>query len=81
MPLPSPVLPLSETALIDEAAAALGQDVGELMERAGAALAHEAARMAPDGWILIACGPGNNGGDGYVCARLLAAAGRAVRVW
>ncbi|HYE06832.1 MAG TPA: NAD(P)H-hydrate dehydratase [Planctomycetota bacterium] len=81
MPLPLPVLPLSETALIDEAAAALGHDVADLMERAGAAMAREAARMAPAGWILVMCGAGNNGGDGYVCARLLADAGRTVRVW
>lgn len=81
MALPPPIVPLSESALIDEAAVALGQDLAVLMERAGEALAREAARMAPSGPILVACGPGNNGGDGYVCARLLADAGRAVSVW
>jgi NAD(P)H-hydrate epimerase len=75
------VVPLNESALIDEAAVALGQDLGVLMERAGEALAREAARMAPSGRILVVCGPGNNGGDGYVCARLLAEAGRDVTVW
>ncbi len=79
--LPAPVCPISETALIDEAAVALGQDLGELMERAGLAIAREAQRMAAGGTILIVCGPGNNGGDGYVAARLLAADGHSVMVW
>ena len=81
MSLPAPVVPLSEVALIDEAAVALGQDLTQLMENAGAALAREAERMVPVGPVLIACGPNNNGGDGYVCARLLAEAGRVVSVW
>ncbi len=81
MPLPAPVVPLDEVELIDAAAVQLGQDLTELMERAGAALAAQAMRMAPSGPLLVACGPGNNGGDGYVAARLLAAAGRTVSVW
>ena len=81
MALPAPVCPLNETALIDEAAQALGQDLAQLMERAGTAIAREAGRLAPQGAVLIACGPGNNGGDGYVAARLLAEQGRQVRVW
>ena len=52
----------------------------ELMERAGQGLADLVASVAPDGPIAIACGKGNNGGDGYVAARLLREAGRAVRV-
>ncbi len=81
MTLPAPIIPLDEVELIDAAAVALGQDLTELMEAAGRALASEAARMAPSGHILVACGPGNNGGDGYVAARLLAKAGREVSVW
>ncbi|HYA74848.1 MAG TPA: NAD(P)H-hydrate dehydratase [Roseiarcus sp.] len=50
-----------------------------LMERAGAAVADEAARMAPSaGRIAALCGPGGNGGDGFVAARLLAARGYRV---
>ena len=81
MALPAPIIPLSEVALIDAAAARMGQDISELMARAGAALAAEAQRMQPEDTILIACGGGNNGGDGWICARDLAQAGRTVLVW
>jgi len=51
----------------------------ELMERAGNAVATEAAEMLPDfGKVLVLCGPGNNGGDGYVAARLLEQSGYRV---
>ncbi len=52
----------------------------ELMERAGLALAHEAEDLAPTGEIVCVCGGGNNGGDGFVCARILRKCGRAVDV-
>jgi ADP-dependent NAD(P)H-hydrate dehydratase / NAD(P)H-hydrate epimerase len=51
----------------------------ELMERAGRGLADTVTAMAPDGPIAVVCGKGNNGGDGYVAARLLRDAGLSVR--
>jgi hydroxyethylthiazole kinase-like uncharacterized protein yjeF len=52
-----------------------------LMDRAGAAVAEEAARMAPSaGRIAILCGPGGNGGDGFIAARLLAERGYRVEL-
>jgi hydroxyethylthiazole kinase-like uncharacterized protein yjeF len=45
-----------------------------LMEQAGAAVAREAARLLPrHGHVAVCCGPGNNGGDGFVAARVLGA--------
>ncbi len=49
-----------------------------LMEHAGVALADEVQRLAPMGKILCVCGGGNNGGDGFVCARTLKERGRVV---
>ena len=51
-----------------------------LMERAGAGLAALVEHVAPSGAVAVVCGKGNNGGDGYVAARLLRQWGRAVRV-
>lgn len=52
-----------------------------LMERAGRFVADAAARMTPrNGRVLVLCGPGNNGGDGFVAARVLTESGFGVDV-
>ncbi|WP_043740658.1 bifunctional ADP-dependent NAD(P)H-hydrate dehydratase/NAD(P)H-hydrate epimerase [Thioalkalivibrio nitratireducens] len=54
---------------------------GALMERAGAALLQALEETFPDARRLgVLCGPGNNGGDGYVLARLAGASGWTVKV-
>ncbi|HET6970996.1 MAG TPA: NAD(P)H-hydrate dehydratase [Phenylobacterium sp.] len=64
----------------DRAAIAGGTPGVELMERAGKAVADAvASRFRPQPTVVL-CGPGNNGGDGYVAARLLKARGWPVEV-
>ena len=70
----------AEMARADALAAARGRDVDAMMAAAGLAVATVVAARLPRGRVLVLCGPGNNGGDGYVAARELAARGREVRV-
>ncbi len=61
-----------------------GIDSSILMRRAGYALADEvvkACRKGKNTQITVVCGIGNNGGDGYVCARKLLSLGYAVKVY
>jgi|SRR5579884_1448746 len=75
-----PVMTASAMKDCEQAAIDDGSTVEELMERAGRALADAAYRFAGPLPVLLLCGPGNNGGDGYVAARHLASRGVEVRV-
>ncbi|HET9811385.1 MAG TPA: NAD(P)H-hydrate dehydratase [Sphingomicrobium sp.] len=75
-----PILTAAAMSAAERAAIDGGTSVETLMERAGAALAEAALRFAGPLPALILCGPGNNGGDGYVAARHLAERRIAVRV-
>jgi len=74
------ILSVAEMYRADRLAMA-GGIVGErLMEAAGWAVARAARQRFAKGHVVILCGPGNNGGDGFVAARLLARDGWAVRL-
>lgn len=80
------LLTAAQMRAIEKAAIASGEVTGlELMERAGRGVVEAifkewpAAQQAPQRAVVL-CGPGNNGGDGFVIARLLKDRGWAVEV-
>ena len=75
-----PILTAEEMRAAEAKAIEAGTSVETLMERAGRGAAEAIRRFAGPLPALILCGPGNNGGDGYVVARLLREAGMDVRV-
>ena len=75
-----PILTADAMRAAEQAAMDAGESVKSLMERAGAALAEATYRFAGPVSALVLCGPGNNGGDGYVAARHLAQRGVEVRI-
>lgn len=70
------LLSTAEMAEADRLTIASGTPGIDLMDTAGAAVAEVARRRFPGARrVLVACGPGNNGGDGWVAAAILHAAG------
>lgn len=70
-----------EIKRIEEKAARSGKvSLEELMEKAGRALAEEVFKERPQE-VLVVSGPGNNGGDGLVAARILAERRVSVKVF
>lgn len=69
-----------QMARADQLAAQRGQTGPALMEAAGRAVARAVRRHIGPSRMLVLAGPGNNGGDGYVTARLLALEGYPVRL-
>ncbi|WP_324260627.1 NAD(P)H-hydrate dehydratase [Altererythrobacter sp. H2] len=74
------VLTVAQMQAAEQAVFHAGVSVDELMERAGRGAAEYVWRMAAGRAVTVLCGPGNNGGDGYVIAEALLARGLAVRV-
>lgn len=70
-----PILTVAEMAAADAAAIAAGTTGETLMARAGLAVADAICERHAPRPTAVLCGPGNNGGDGYVVARLLAERG------
>ena len=74
------ILNNSQIQAIEEISIKQGISGFQLMENAGKAVAQEVITLLEGRTALVLCGPGNNGGDGYVTARILKNNGIPVRV-
>src|ERR1700722_12204962 len=77
---PHALLKVAQMTEADRLAAAAGKSVFDLMESAGRAVAGEIARRWTPRPIAVLCGPGNNGGDGFVAALALSQSGWSVKL-
>lgn len=75
-----PILTIAQMRAAEQALIDGGETVSSLMERAGTGAADWVWRIAAGRPVTVLCGPGNNGGDGYVIARELARRGAKVTV-
>ena len=75
------LLTAEEMKRAEQLAAEAGLSTLTMMENAGRGVAEEVVRRYPRGSrVIVLCGPGNNGGDGFVCARYLRERGYQVRL-
>ena len=76
-----PVLTCAEVRQAELHAAEAGTSLQRLMLNAGTACADYIDEQYPNGRIVVLCGPGNNGGDGFIAASRLARRNRRVVVY
>lgn len=79
-PTSDQILTVAQMRAAEEALIAGGTSVDELMQRAGRGAGEYVRRIAAGRAVTVLCGPGNNGGDGYVIAQHLLEHGNPVRV-
>lgn len=75
-----PILTVAQMRAAEQALVEGGDAVETLMERAGTGAADWIWRVAAGRPVTVLCGPGNNGGDGYVIARELTRRGAVTTV-
>ena len=78
--MPNEILTVADSYAADRYAEENGVPSASLMENAGRSVAEAIAQRWPPGDAYVVCGPGNNGGDGFVAARHLRTRGWTVRV-
>ena len=78
MPASNQILTVAQMRAGEDALIASGETVDTLMQVAGGGAAEWVWRVAGHRRVTVLCGPGNNGGDGYVIAEVLRSRGLAV---
>lgn len=81
IPLNARLVTVSEMQALEQAADRAGQSYVAMMEMAGAGVAAAIRQRWRPQQVLVLAGPGNNGGDGLVCARCLHDAGIPVQLY